>query len=63
MWRRIADRARPVTVRDRQSAGISRLAPRMISTTSPFCSWVRIGFSSPLTFTPTAESPTPVWTA
>ena len=63
MWRRMAERARPVTVSERQSTGISRLAPRMISTTSPFCSWVRIGLSSPLILAPTAVSPTSVWTA
>ncbi|MNT99055.1 hypothetical protein D3C72_2418000 [compost metagenome] len=63
MWRRIAERARPVTVRLRQSVGTSRLVPRMISTTSPFCNAVRIGFSSPLILTPTAVSPTSVWTA
>jgi hypothetical protein len=34
--RRIADRARPVTVSDRQSGGTTGFAPRITSTTSPF---------------------------
>ena len=38
-------------------------APRITSTTSPFCSAVRSGLSSPLIFTPMAVSPTSVWTA
>ena len=58
-------RARPA--RDRQTSasrpGPRAWSPRTISTTSPFWSWVRIGFSSPLILTPTAVSPTSVWTA
>ena len=34
----MAERARPVTVSERQSGGTTGLAPRITSTTSPFCS-------------------------
>ena len=60
---RMAERARPVTVSERQSAGACDFGPRTTSTTSPLVSSVRRGLSSPLTFTPTQVSPTSVWTA
>ncbi len=59
----MAERARPVTVSERQSGADTGLGPRITSTTSPFCSTVRSGRSSPLTFTPTVVSPMSVWTA
>ncbi len=63
MWRRIAERARPVTVSERQSAGMTGAGPVITCTTSPLLSGVRSGFRSPLIFTPMAVSPTSVWTA
>ncbi len=63
MWRRMAERARPVTVIERQSGGTTGLPPRITSTTSPFWRTVRKGFSSPLIFTPMVVSPMSVWTA
>jgi hypothetical protein len=59
----MAERARPVTVSERHSGQAMGLAPRTISTTSPFCKVVRRGRNSPLILAPTVVSPTSVWTA
>ena len=63
MWRRMAERARPVRVSERQFAGTAGLWPRITSTTSPLDRGVRSGRSSPLILAPTVVSPTSVCTA
>jgi len=63
MWRRMAERARPVMASERHSGCAVGVGPRITSTTSPLVSGMRKGRSSPLIFTPTVVSPMSEWTA
>ena len=61
--RLIAARALPVTASPSQAAGGTCASDRMISTSSPFSSWVTSGAWRPLMRQPTQLSPMLVWTA